>query len=178
MCATWLEEDTREVCAERDPPSPLGKCATERSTFTRSSPPKKTFSSSVLVLVEGSKDPCRAPLSPFIHSVSYSFRHAVFPTLVPLVFVNREREREREEGRNFSFDTSPWRSISPSTRLFSSTSILYFVCRAFWTELIRDNRCSFTMSLLFFFHIVGKKLEKFYQFVEMFEKQRKIPLEN
>ena len=31
------------------------------------------------------------------------------------IFVNREKERER----NFSFDTSPWRSISPSTRLFS-----------------------------------------------------------
>lgn len=163
MCHV-VEEDTREVCV--------------RETILRhhweSVPPKgqrlhvplrrrKRF----LRRRRGIERSLSHSLSSLFSSNVSTHRTDSFPTVLPTfvpssIFVNRERKREREKERNFSFDTSPWRSISPSTRLFSSSTFLYFVCRAFWTELIRDNRCSFTMSLLFFFYIVGQKLKKFY----------------
>lgn len=90
----------RGLCTRDHPPSPLGKCATERSTFTRPSPPKKTFSSSVLVVVGGSRDPChtRFPLSfhpTYRHIVRTLFNTPFCEHSFPSsIFVNREKERK------------------------------------------------------------------------------------
>lgn len=164
MCATWWKRIPERSVYERPSSVTIGKvCHRKVNVYTSLSAEENVF----FVVVGGSRDPChtRFPLSfhpMYRHIVRTLFNRFANIHCPSSIFVNRERKRETERERNFSFDTSPWRSISPSTRLFSSSTFLYFVCRAFWTELIRDNRCSFTMSLLFFFYIVGQKLKKFY----------------
>lgn len=162
MCATWWKRIPERSVYERPSSVTIGKvCHRKVNVYTSLSAEENVF----FVVVGGSRDPChtRFPLS--FHPM---YRHIVrtlfnrFANIRPFFYFCKQREKEREGERKEFFLRYLTLEIDFPFDSFVFLLFLYFVCRAFWTELIRDNRCSFTMSLLFFFYIVGQKLKKFY----------------
>lgn len=125
MCATWWKRIPERSVYERPSSVTIGKvCHRKVNVYTSLSAEENVFFVRSFVVVGGFERSSSHSFSSLSLSLSFHpmYRHIVrtlFNTHcfvnVSSIFVNREKERER----NFSFDTSPWRSISPSTRLFS-----------------------------------------------------------
>lgn len=132
------EEDTRGL--HERPPSPLGKCAIERSTFTRFYTEENVFFSFF-----------RRDRKILVHLVSSSF--SVYGSSYPFLPCYRGHllllcSRIKKEN---SFPCYLQVKYFSHPELVVSFDEFLFVCRAPWSELITiENRCPYMVSLVLF----------------------------